>query len=124
MKSDDLSLQLNDLSFYTPEEQHQIKKCYFIALEMHKSQKRKSGEPYVIHPIAVANILIEHQEDCDTVCAGLLHDTIEDTGLTKPEITHLVNANVAYIVDGVTRITNYSNRHEADLASTRKLINS
>ena len=64
-----------------------IEHAYLLAKEAHGSQVRKSGEPYIIHPIAVAETLIQLNMDCDTVCAGLLHDVIEDTDSNR----HVIN---------------------------------
>ena len=63
-------------------------KAYNYALEKHGDQKRNSGEPYIVHPLNVAYILAEIHADIDTICAGLLHDTIEDTNIKKEEINN------------------------------------
>ena len=76
-----------------------------VATEAHEGQKRKSGEPYIIHPLAVAGILIEWGMDIDTVLAGVLHDTIEDTSLTFDKIESLFGRDVAFLVDGVTKVS-------------------
>ncbi len=76
-----------------------------MATRAHAGQKRKSGEPYIIHPLAVAATLIDWGMDIDTVLAGVLHDTVEDTNLTLPEIENQFGRDVAFLVDGVTKIS-------------------
>ena len=75
------------------------------ATEKHAGQKRKSGEPYIKHPLAVAEILIEWGMDIDTVVAGVLHDTVEDTDATLDELESLFGRDVAFLVDGVTKVS-------------------
>ena len=75
------------------------------ATEKHAGQKRKSGEPYINHPLAVAEILIEWGMDIDTVVAGVLHDTVEDTDATLDELESLFGRDVAFLVDGVTKVS-------------------
>ena len=75
------------------------------ATEKHAGQKRKSGEPYINHPLAVAEILIEWGMDIDTVVAGVLHDTVEDTDATLDELENLFGRDVAFLVDGVTKVS-------------------
>ena len=93
---------LNEIKSYNPEEVEIIKKAYLYAERLHSGQVRQSGEPYITHPLNVAYILSEMHADRDTVCAGLLHDTLEDTDITKEEIAQSFNQNVANLVDGVT----------------------
>ena len=102
---------LKKLELYSEEEVCQIKKAYQYADELHKGQTRQSGEPYIIHPLNVAYILADMHADCDTICAGLLHDTLEDTEFTKEDIADIFNKDVANLVDGVTKISklNFSN---------------
>ncbi len=76
-----------------------------FATEAHKGQKRRSGEAYIIHPLAVANTLIEWGLDMDTVIAGVLHDTVEDTDVTLEQIESQFNHTVAFLVDGVTKVS-------------------
>jgi len=76
-----------------------------IATKAHEGQKRKSGEPYIIHPLAVSTTLIEWDMDIDTVVAGVLHDTVEDTTVTAQEIENLFGHDVAFLVDGVTKVS-------------------
>lgn len=87
-----------------------VTKAYELAKEAHKDQKRKSGEPYLIHPVCVAIILAQIDMDKETIVGGLLHDVVEDTKYTVEEITELFSEEIALLVDGVTKLTqlNYS----------------
>lgn len=124
------NLTINDLlakvTEYNNEEVEIIKKAYSYAEELHKGQKRQSGEDYITHPLNVAYILADMHADRDTVCAGLLHDTLEDTSITKEDIASIFNKNIANLVDGVTKISkmNFSSKQDQNLANTRKIITS
>lgn len=109
---------------YDISELSMIKKAYEYAEHLHSGQYRQSGEPYIIHPLTVAYILSDMQADCDTICAALLHDVLEDTSATKEDISNLFNPEVAKLVDGVTKISkmNFSSKSECNLANTRKII--
>lgn len=95
--------------------------CHF-ADKAHIKDKRKSGEPYVTHPIAVANILAEYEADADTIIAAILHDTIEDTPVTKANITKEFNSTVADLVDGVTKLKTSKNKALNKAATFRKIL--
>ena len=115
---------LNKLREYNPEEVEIVKRAYEYADTLHKGQMRQSGEPYISHPLNVAYILAEMHADRDTICAGLLHDTLEDTNITKEDIAHDFNQNVANLVDGVTKLSkmNFSSKKDQNYANTRKII--
>lgn len=103
-----------------------VRRAYEYANNLHNGQVRQSGEPYITHPLNVAYILADMHADIDTVCAGLLHDTLEDTNITKKDIVHDFNKDVANLVDGVTKISkmNFSSKQEQNMANTRKIITS
>lgn len=115
---------LNLVKSYNPDEVEIIKRAYYYADNLHSGQKRQSGEPYIIHPLNVAYILASMHADRDTICAGLLHDTLEDTHVTKEDISHDFNPEIASLVDGVTKISklNFSTKQEQNVANTRKII--
>ena len=85
-----------------------IEKAYQLADNAHKDQKRKSGEPYIIHPLCVAIILADLEMDKETIAAGLLHDVVEDTVYTEEQLAELFGKEVALLVDGVTKLTQLS----------------
>ena len=100
---------LQKVTTYSQEDYNKIEKAAYYANKKHENQKRKSGEPYIIHPLAVAETLIQLNMDADTVCAGLLHDVIEDTDTSEETITELFGKNVCELVQGVTKIANIKN---------------
>lgn len=124
------NLTVNDLlskvAEYNIEGLEMVKKAYYYAEELHKGQKRQSGEDYITHPLNVAYTLAEMYADTDTLCAALLHDTLEDTKITKEQIAIDFNNDVANLVDGVTKISrmNFATKQEQNLANTRKIITS
>lgn len=114
------------LKGYNKDDLKIIEKAYLYAKALHSGQYRQSGEEYIVHPLNVAYILAELHADSDTICAGLLHDTLEDTNITKEDITNNFNSNITNLVDGVTKISkmNFSSKQEENLANTRKIITS
>ena len=116
----------NNLNYLSKEELDKVSKAFSCASNLHEGQKRQSGEDYVSHPLAVAFILSEMKADSDTICAALLHDTIEDTDITKDKIEILFNKDIADLVDGVTKISNihFSSREQEVASNTRKIITS
>ena len=86
------------------EDIEKIEKAFAIADEAHKEQKRRSGEPYIIHPLAVAVILADMGMDTDSICAALLHDVVEDTPTTSKEIRDIFGEDVELLVEGVTKL--------------------
>ena len=102
-----------------------IEKAYRIARDAHEGQVRKSGEPYIIHPLCVGIILADLELDKETIVAGLLHDVVEDTVMTTEEITQEFGAEVALLVDGVTKLgqLNYSaDQVEVQAENLRKMF--
>ncbi len=89
---------------YSPKDRQKILTAALFADERHGDQKRKSGEPYIIHPLGVAEILIQLGMDADTICAGLMHDLAEDTETSLQEIEEKFGKEVAFLVNGVTKI--------------------
>ena len=124
------NLCINDLikkvMMYEPQSVRKVKKAYEYAKALHEGQYRQSGEPYIIHPLNVAYILAEMNADIDTICAGLLHDTLEDTKATKKDIVNDFNETIANLVDGVTKLSkmNFSSKQDENYANTRKIITS
>lgn len=102
-----------------------IEKAYRIASEAHKEQKRKSGEPYIIHPLCVAIILADLELDKETIAAGLLHDVVEDTVMTEEDLTREFGEEVSVLVSGVTKLgqLNYSaDKVELQAENLRKMF--
>ena len=122
LNSDDLINKVKSYNkFLNPDT---LDKAYNFALKAHEKQKRDEGSPYIIHPVAVANILTELKLDSATIATGLLHDTIEDTHATYKTIEKEFGKEVADLVDGVTKISAYENQAASDSKAEnfRKLI--
>ncbi len=101
-----------------------VKKAFNLAEEAHKDQRRASGEPYIIHPLAVAQILADMKIDTKTITASLLHDVVEDTSYTLDDLKQLFGKEVAFLVDGVTKLSrlNYRTKEDQQLNSMRKMF--
>jgi guanosine-3',5'-bis(diphosphate) 3'-pyrophosphohydrolase len=112
-------------SYHPSDDLSMIEKAYKVAFEAHKDQKRKSGEPYIIHPLCVSIILAELRMDMETIAGGMLHDVVEDTPLTSEDITREFGSEVSLLVDGVTKLTqlNYvSDKVEVQAENLRKMF--
>ena len=119
-----LDTLIKKLESYNPEEIEKVKKAYYYAETLHAGQMRASGEPYIIHPLNVASILADMHADGNTVCAGLLHDTLEDTKVTKEDLERDFNPVIASLVSGVTKMEKekFPSKEAQNLANTRKII--
>ncbi|MBU2896823.1 bifunctional GTP diphosphokinase/guanosine-3',5'-bis pyrophosphate 3'-pyrophosphohydrolase [Vibrio hepatarius] len=110
---------------YLPEPQVEaLRQSYVVAKDAHEGQTRSSGEPYIIHPVAVARILAEMRLDIETLQAALLHDVIEDTAATKEDLENQFGATVAELVDGVSKLDKlkFRDRKEAQAENFRKMV--
>jgi len=113
------------LSEYLPQDQiTRVRGAYAVGEHAHIGQKRRSGEPYITHPLAVAGILAGLHLDAETIIAAILHDTLEDTGLTRVQLEAGFGPTVAELVDGVTKLDSidFASRQEADAESFRKML--
>ena len=119
-----LDYLITTVSKYNLKGLDKIRKAYDFAALAHKNQYRESGEPYITHPLAVSILLARINADVDTICAGLLHDVIEDTPTTKEDIEAYFGSTVATLVMGVTNLTraSISNKASLDNANIRKLM--
>src|SRR3546814_715902 len=99
-----------------------LQRAYDVAEDRHSSQRRKSGDPYITHPLAVASILAELGMDTTTLVAALLHDTVEDTGYSLEELTKDFGDEVAHLVDGVTKLDKVVLGTAAEGETIRKMI--
>ena len=124
-RSTGISQLLDKLEGYLPPAQiERVREAYEFGAERHQGQKRVSGEPYITHPVAVADILADLRLDGDTLVAAILHDVIEDTPTAKAEIASMFGQVVADLVDGVSKLDQiqFKNREEAQAESFRKML--
>jgi len=113
------------LESYLPDDQvGEVYRAYLFGAEAHAGQRRKSGEPYIYHPIAVARILAEMRMDYKCLMAAVLHDVIEDTHTAKEQLASIFDEEIAELVDGVSKLTqiDFKSRAEAQAASFRKML--
>jgi GTP pyrophosphokinase len=99
-----------------------IERAYDVAAHYHRNQKRKSGDPYITHPLAVATILAELGMNTETLCAALLHDTVEDTPYTLDQLSAEFGAEIAALVDGVTKLDKVKYGEAAEAETVRKMV--
>ncbi|HTM23331.1 MAG TPA: RelA/SpoT family protein, partial [Kofleriaceae bacterium] len=101
-----------------------VRRAYDFAAKAHAGQTRRSGDPYVTHPLSVAGIITELKLDVASVCAGLLHDAVEDTSTTVEQLTEQFGKEIAFLVDGVTKLGKlpYANREEQQAENFRKML--
>ncbi len=106
------------------DDQQLVRSAWAFTQEQHAAQKRASGEPYIIHPLEVAQVLAELKMDATAIAAGLLHDAVEDTDVTTPEIGKRFGEQVAHIVDGVTKLDKikFANREDHQAENIRKML--
>ncbi|MCB1587438.1 MAG: HD domain-containing protein, partial [Xanthomonadales bacterium] len=119
-----IDLQQQVESYLTRAQWEAIDKAFRIGAQAHEGQTRKSGEPYITHPVAVARILADMHLDGETLVAAILHDTLEDTHLTKDEVEAEFGSTVADLVDGVTKLdkVGFVSREAATAESFRKML--
>ena len=105
-------------------DREQIAEAFLLADRKHRGQKRSSGEPYIIHPLSVAAILVDLGMDTQSVVAGLLHDVVEDTDCTLEDITQEFGREVALLIDGVTKLDRipFSSKEEEQAENLRKML--
>ncbi|MBD8872794.1 bifunctional (p)ppGpp synthetase/guanosine-3',5'-bis(diphosphate) 3'-pyrophosphohydrolase [Rhodanobacter sp. DHB23] len=118
-------LALKEQLGYLPEPQlERVLRAFHVGAQAHEGQTRKSGEPYITHPVAVAGILAELGMDAETIIAAILHDTLEDTALSRSALAAEFGETVAELVDGVTKLDKmrFGTRQEADAESFRKML--
>jgi guanosine-3',5'-bis(diphosphate) 3'-pyrophosphohydrolase len=101
-----------------------IEKAYVFAAKCHDGQTRKSGDPYFVHPVSVAGIITEMKLDVSSICAALLHDVVEDCGITDAQIKFEFGEEIAFLVDGVTKLgnINFASKEDLQAESFRKMV--
>lgn len=111
-------------TYLPPEQVSEFYRAYLFGAEAHEGQSRKSGEPYIYHPVAVARILAEMHMDYKCLIAALLHDVIEDTSVDKEQVAEVFDEEIADLVDGVSKLSQieFESRAEAQAASLQKML--
>ena len=110
-------------SYLSKDQINQINLAYCVAKEAHQDQKRREGSPYISHPVEVANILLAFHLDHETICAGLMHDVLEDSNVQKTSLEKLFGKDIANLVDGVSKLNKmeFSDIAERNVQSTQKM---
>ncbi len=127
MSNENFTIDMLIQKILTTDKQYDLSKiitAYEFAAKAHEGQKRSSGQPYIIHPLAVAFILLELGMDTDTICAAILHDVVEDTPATLDDLKKRFGQDVAILVDGVTKLNKIPtfNREEQQAENVRKIL--
>jgi GTP pyrophosphokinase len=122
-------LRLSDIlerveTYYPGADLDLVKRAYVFAAKAHDGQLRKSGDPYVTHPLSVAQVITELRLDTPSICAGLLHDCVEDTSATVEELASSFGTEIAFLVDGVTKLgkISWNTREEKQAENFRKML--
>lgn len=111
------------LNRFNPQERELIKTAFALSLDSHKGQMRASGDPYITHPIAVAEKLVQLKLDAKTVAAGLLHDVLEDTNLSRDDIKTALGEEIVFLVEALTKLDRVRYQgFERKIESTRKMF--
>ncbi|MCP5014586.1 MAG: bifunctional GTP diphosphokinase/guanosine-3',5'-bis pyrophosphate 3'-pyrophosphohydrolase [Ketobacter sp.] len=115
---------IEKLDYLPPEQREDIRRAYYFAEQAHEGQYRRSGDPYIVHPLAVGKILADMHMDAQSVEAALLHDVIEDTHVSKEDVTGAFGEIVADLVDGVSKIgaIKFESKAEAQAENFRKMV--
>jgi GTP diphosphokinase / guanosine-3',5'-bis(diphosphate) 3'-diphosphatase len=111
-------------SYLEPDQVREVYRAYLFSAEAHEGQSRVSGEPYIYHPLAVAQILADMRMDYKSLIAAILHDVIEDTGTPKEQVARMFGEEVAELVDGVSKLTQikFESQAEAQAENFRKMM--
>lgn len=120
----ELNVLLDQIRKYNSSDLSQVEKAYNYAVEKHEGQVRKSGEPYITHPVNVAFILAELELDVQSICAALLHDVVEDTDATREDLINEFGETITLLVDGVTKLDKipYTSKEEQQIENLRKMF--
>ena len=125
MEKLDIDKLINKIKAYNPScQEDKIRKAFEMSQKAHQGQLRDSGEEYIIHPLAVADILADLELDDTSIIAGILHDVVEDTEMTSDDIRENFGETTATLVEGVTKLSKlgYTNRQERQAENLRKMF--